>query len=174
MWFFILQCFYFMLPAYLANMAPVIVKDWFKWLAVPTDFGKNIFGDNKTYRGLIFGILFGILVAFIQFLLYNISFFRELSFVDYSNWLLLGFLFGFGALSGDMIESFIKRRLKIGPGQRFVPWDQLDFVIGSLVLVGIVVNITWRRIFFIAIISVIGHILVNHAAYYLKIRNEKW
>jgi len=164
-----------MMPAYLANMAPVIVKDRFKFLAVPVDFGNNIFGKNKTYRGLIFGVIFGIVVAYLQFLFYNsFFFFRNLSFVDYSNWLLLGFLFGFGALFGDMIESFVKRRLGIKSGQRFVPWDQLDFVIGSLVLVGIVVNITWRKILFIAVISVIGHILVNHAAYYLKIRKEKW
>ena len=174
MWFFILQCFYFMLPAYFANMAPVIVKDVFKKLAIPVDFGKNIFGNNKTYRGLIFGILFGIIVAYLQFLLYNFAFFGKLSFISYSNWLLVGFLFGFGALSGDMVESFVKRRLGIGPGERFIPWDQLDFVIGALILVGIVVNITWMKIFFIAVISIIGHILVNHIAYYLRIRNEKW
>ena len=174
MWFFILQCFYFMLPSYFANMAPVMVKDICKKLAIPVDLGKNIFGDNKTYRGLIFGILFGIVTAYIQFLLYKVGFFGKLSFIDYSNWLLIGFLFGFGALLGDMVESFFKRRIGMGPGEKFVPWDQLDFVIGSLVLVGIVVDITWMKILFIAIISVIGHILVNHTAYYLKIRNEKW
>ena len=173
-WLFVLQCFYFMLPAYFANMAPVIVKDWFKKLAIPVDLGKNIFGKNKTYRGLVFGVLFGIIVAYIQFLLFNFSFFGKLSFINYSNWLLVGFLFGFGALSGDMVESFFKRRLGIGSGEKFIPWDQLDFVIGSLILVGIVVNITWRKIFFIAVISIVGHILVNHIAYYLKIRNEKW
>ena len=40
MWF-VLQSFYFMIPAYFANMAPVIVKDRFKKLAIPIDFGKN-------------------------------------------------------------------------------------------------------------------------------------
>jgi len=163
-----------MMPAYFANMAPVIAKKWFKKLAVPIDFDKNIFGKNKTFRGLIFGILFAIVIAYFQFLLYKLNFFGNLSFIDYSNWFIIGFLFGFGALFGDLIESFIKRRLNIKPGERFVPWDQLDFVIGALVLVGILVNITWMRIFFIAIISIIGHILVNHAAYYLRIRKEKW
>jgi len=163
-----------MLPAYFANMAPVIVKDWFKKLAIPIDFGKNIFGKNKTYRGFVFGIFFAVVTAYLQFLLYNIGFFKTLSFIDYSNWFLVGFYFGFGALLGDLLESFMKRRLKIGPGEKFIPWDQLDFVVGSLILVGIIVNITWKKVLFIAIISVLGHILVNHAAYYLKIRNEKW
>jgi len=171
---FILQCFYFMFPAYIANMAPVIVRNWFKKIAFPIDFGRNIFGNNKTFRGLIFGVLSAIIIAYLQFLLYNLAFFRNLSFINYSNWLLIGFLMGFGAIFGDMFESFIKRRLGIKPGQRFIPWDQLDFVFGALVFVEIVLDLSWKKIFFIAIISILGHILVNHAAFYLGIRKEKW
>ena len=176
---FILQCFYFMLPAYFANMAPVIIKKRFKKLAIPLDLnkkikGESILGKNKTFRGLIFGIIFATIITYIQFLLYKTTIFHNLSFINYSNWSLLGFLFGFGALFGDSAESFIKRRLKIKPGQRFFPWDQLDFVIGSLVFASLATTITWKMIIYIAIISVIGHILVNHSAFYLKIRKEKW
>ena len=171
---FVLQCFYFMIPAYVANMAPVIVKNNFKKLAFPLDLGTGMFGKNKTFRGLVFGILFGVVVAYIQFLLYGFSFFKNLSFVNYSNWIILGFFFGFGALLGDLVESFIKRRIGIKPGVRFIPWDQLDFVFGALVLVSLATDISWKKIFFIAIISIVGHIVVNHSAYYLKIRSEKW
>ena len=176
---FVLKCFYFMLPAYFANMAPVIVKDILKPMAVPIDFGmkiggKEILGKNKTLRGLFFGIIFAIVIAYFQYLLYSFDYFRGLSFIDYSNWFVVGFLFGFGALLGDMVKSFFKRRANIKPGERLVPWDQLDFVIGSLVFVNMVVSLTWDKVFYIAIISFMGHILVNHAAYYLKIRNEKW
>ena len=67
---FILKCFYFMLPAYFANMAPVIVKK-IDLFAFPVDFNKQIsnkpiFGRNKTFRGLIFGVIFSIIVAYIQ------------------------------------------------------------------------------------------------------------
>ena len=177
--FFILECFYFMLPAYFANMAPVMVKNWFKSLAIPIDSGKRIkgkeiFGKNKTWRGFIFAILFAIVIAYLQFLLYKFNFFRDISFINYSNWLLLGFLFGFGAIFGDLIESFIKRRLNLKPGQRFIPWDQLDFVIGALIFISLIVDITLKVLLYIVIISFIGHILVNHTAYYLKIRKEKW
>ncbi len=179
MWFFALKCFYFMFPAYFANMAPVIVKNWFKKLAVPIDSGKRIkgkeiFGKNKTWRGFIFAILFAIVIAYLQFFLYGFDFFRNLSFINYSNWLLLGFLFGFGAIFGDLIESFIKRRLNLKPGKKFIPWDQLDFVIGALIFISLVVDITLKMLLYIVIISFIGHILVNHTAYYLKIRKEKW
>ena len=65
-----------MLPAYFANMAPVIVKNVFKKLAFSIDFNKKIknkpiLGKNKTFRGLIFGIIFAIIAAFVQFLLYK-------------------------------------------------------------------------------------------------------
>ena len=102
----VLQVFYFMLPAYFANMAPVIVKNMFKKLAFPIDFNKKIknepiFGKNKTFRGLIFGVGFAIIIAYIQFLLFNNNIFNDLPLVDYSNWLLIGFLMGFGAIFGD-------------------------------------------------------------------------
>ena len=52
---FLLKCFYLMLPAYFANMAPVIVKR-IDFLAFPVDFSKTlgkkpILGKNKTFRG---------------------------------------------------------------------------------------------------------------------------
>ncbi len=171
---FWVNCFYFMMPAYFANMAPVIVKNCCNKLAVPIDFGKNIFGKNKTFRGFIFGFLFAIIIAFFQFLLYDFKIFRNLSFIDYSNWFMVGFLLGFGALFGDLVESFIKRGLNIKPGERFVPWDQLDFVFGALLFVGFVVDLNFRMVLVIIVISFIGHILVNHSAYYLGIRKEKW
>ena len=60
---FIIGLIYLMLPGIFANMAPIIVRKHFKLLATPLDLKKElnkkrILGDNKTYRGLIFGILF--------------------------------------------------------------------------------------------------------------------
>jgi len=51
-----------MLPAYFANMAPVLVQK-INLFAYPVDFNqkmnnKPIFGKNKTFRGFIFGIIF--------------------------------------------------------------------------------------------------------------------
>lgn len=179
MWLFILKCIYFMAPAYFANMAPVIAKNWLKFLAVPVDFGKRfegkeLFGSHKTFRGIIFGTLFAIVAAYLQFLLYGLDFFKSLSFIDYSNWLTAGFLLGFGALFGDLVKSFFKRRLDIKPGQRFFPWDQLDFVVGALVFASFTFGLTWKIVFYSIVVSVIGHIIINHSAYYLGIRKEKW
>ena len=175
---FILKCFYLMLPAYFANMAPVIVKK-INLFVFPIDFDKKIgnkplLGKNKTFRGLIFGIIFAIIIAYFQFLLHNKEFFRNISFIDYQNWLLLGFLMGLGALTGDLVKSFFKRRLGINPGEKFIPFDQTDFVIGALVFIMPIFDLTLKIFIIALLLSFILDILVNHLAFYFKIRNEKW
>lgn len=175
---FLLKCFYLMLPAYFANMAPVIAKK-IDIFAYPIDFNrqiskKPILGKNKTFRGLIFGVVFAIIIAYLQFLLFKTEFFKNLSFFDYQNWLLFGFLFGFGALIGDLIKSFFKRRLGIAPGKRFIPFDQTDFVVGALISIMPIFDLTLKTFFVSLVLSFVLHIIVNHIAFYLKIRNEKW
>ena len=175
---FVLKCFYLMLPAYFANMAPVIVKK-IDFLAFPIDLSKTlgkkpILGKNKTFRGLVFGIIFAVIIAYLQLRLYNLEYFRNISFINYQNWLLLGFLMGFGALAGDLIKSFFKRRIRIAPGHRFIPFDQTDFVIGALVFVMPVFELTLGIFITSLLLSFILHITVNHAAFYFGIRNEAW
>ena len=175
---FLLKCFYFMLPAYFANMAPVMAKK-IRLFAFPIDFSRTInnkpvFGKNKTFRGFVFGTIFAIIIAYLQFSLYNIDFFRNISFFSYQNWLLFGILMGFGALAGDLIKSFFKRRLGIKPGENFIPFDQTDFVVGALVLIMPIFSLTLKIFIVSLLLSFILHIIINHLAFYLKIRNEKW
>ena len=175
---FLIKCFYLMVPAYFANMAPVIVKR-VNFLKIPADFGvkflkKPLFGKNKTYRGFFFGILFGIIIVFIQHKMYVVDTFQKISFYNYENWFLFGLLMGLGALTGDLIKSFFKRRLNIKPGEKFVPFDQTDFVIGSLMFIMPVYMVNFTIFLSCLVLSLVLHIIVNHAAFYLKIRNEKW
>lgn len=175
---FILKCFYLMLPAYFANMAPVIVKK-INLLAFPVDFNQQIgnqpvLGKNKTFRGLVFGVVFALTVAYVQSLLYNVGFFKSISFFDYHNWLLFGILMGSGALIGDLAKSFFKRRLGLKPGAKFVPFDQTDFAVGALLLIMPVFEITLTIFIVSLVLSFVLHIAVNHLSFYLKIRNEKW
>ncbi|MEK6949391.1 MAG: CDP-2,3-bis-(O-geranylgeranyl)-sn-glycerol synthase [Nanoarchaeota archaeon] len=175
----ILQCVYFILPAYFANMAPVIVKDFFKKIAIPLDFGKTlgdkpIFGEHKTFRGLIFGVLFAIILTHMQYLLYQNNIFTDFAIVDYSNWLLIGFLLGLGAMIGDLIKSFLKRRLGYEPGKPFIPFDQTDFIIGALAFTYPITKLSFYKMLIIWTVSFVLHIIVNHIAFYTGIRREKW
>ena len=178
-WLLSLRCVYFMLPAYFANMAPVWFGNSFRWMAVPVDSnislgGKPLFGPHKTVRGLVTGIVLAIAVAFIQHLLYNVTVFQQLSLTDYRQWGLLGLLMGSGALAGDLLKSFIKRRVGIEPGKPFIPFDQVDFVAGALLFSSLIVPITWEVAAVSFALSFILHIATNHAAFWMGIRKEKW
>ncbi len=175
---FVWKCIYFFAPAYFANMAPVIFQK-VPFLKYPIDFGKEIqgkriLGDNKTFRGIILGTLLAVLVAFIQHMIYENGVGQQFALVDYSQWIFIGFMLGFGALVGDLLKSMIKRRLSIQPGSRFFPFDQVDFVMGGLLFVSIVVPLSWSIIVTLLFVSVVLHIITNHIAYYTGIRNEKW
>ncbi|MEK6942884.1 MAG: CDP-2,3-bis-(O-geranylgeranyl)-sn-glycerol synthase [Nanoarchaeota archaeon] len=172
------QCFYLLLPAYFANMAPVIVKN-VNFLNYPIDFGKKIggkpiLGNHKTFRGLFFGVLFGIIIAYFQFLIYKSGNFAGIAVVDYDKWLLLGILLGSGALIGDAVKSFFKRRVNIAPGAKFIPFDQTDFVIGALIFTMLFFEINLKIFFTSILLSFALHIITNHLAFWLKMRDEKW
>lgn len=140
----VLRVFYFFVPAYLANMSPVLVRRWWSALAVPIDGGKTLggkrlLGDHKTWRGLLAGIVMGTLVYELQRLAYAAEFARELALIDYTTSPLLpGFLLGLGSGVGDAVKSFFKRRIDIAPGKSWVVFDQLDFVVGAYVFVSVV------------------------------------
>ncbi|MBZ9569504.1 CDP-archaeol synthase [Patescibacteria group bacterium] len=181
-WIFILQCLYFFLPAYSANMTPTFAKKGkvFKFLAKPVDFGKKyqgfpVFGHHKTWRGIILGVLIGILVALLQRFLWQFPFFEKLSFLNYQeiNVFFLGFLLSFGALSGDLISSFFKRRQKIESGKSWIPFDQISFVIGSFLLVSPFFEVQISAWLIILFLSFLLHIIVNRIGFWLKISDSK-
>lgn len=178
----ILQALYFFLPAYLANIAPVIIAKIFgHHFETPIDFGRSwrghrIFGDHKTWRGLISGIVVGTLVGYSQGIWYHSSFGSSLSIVNYNNLnpILLGGLMGFGALAGDAIKSFFKRRRNLKPGESWPPFDQLDFVIGGLIATVFIVEIPILIIVLIVLITPALHLLSNKIGYKLGLKSHPW
>ena len=124
---------WFFLPAMIANMAPVIATrfNFTPILNKPLDAklmwrGQRLFGSHKTIRGLIWGMVAGAITAVIQYQITG-------SFGLATTALSVGALLGFGALTGDVVKSFFKRRWAIQPGSVWMPWDQIDFVIGAYV-----------------------------------------
>lgn len=168
----IIALIYFMLPAYLANMAPPLLKK-LNFLDYPIN--ERLFGSHKTYRGFLFAIVIGVLIFYVQKILFQHIFFKNISMINYNEYsMLLGFLLAFGAMLGDLIKSFIKRRMNIAPGGRFIPWDQLDFVFGALILSYFMIRLSFLDIISIIIISFLLHILFNHIGYYLHVNQKKW
>jgi CDP-2,3-bis-(O-geranylgeranyl)-sn-glycerol synthase len=137
---YILTTLWIFLPALFANMFAAVSRHipYTDFLAKPVDFGKKIknhriFGDGKTFRGFIFGILASIILVYSQQNLSELQLiqnFLTVSYTDFSTFA-WGLGIGFGALMGDTIESFFKRRLNVGRGESFFPFDQIDFAIGA-------------------------------------------
>ena len=120
-----------MIPAYIPNPAAALIGG-----GTPVDFGKcakdgrRILGDGKTWRGLIGGILVGVIFGLVQMVL-----------VDYFQWdflpkhtIITICALATGALLGDMIKSYYKRRLGKERGAKWPIADMYDMVVGSLVL----------------------------------------
>lgn len=179
---FIVKCIYLMLPGIFANMMPVFMKRCGNIFAYPVDFnlkwreGEPLLGSHKTWRGLISGTLVAIGVVAVQKALVDQEGFENISifpYKEYSVWL-VGFLIGFGVLFGDMLKSFFKRRLKIKPGEKFIPWDQTDAVLGALLFISLIWTPSWILVFTLVVLSFLLHIAIRHLGYYLKINEKKW
>ena len=172
---------YYGIPGGLANGAPIFFKK-VNFLNYPVDFGKTwrgkpIFGPHKTFRGLFFGILTAVLIIYIQRFLYlKSSYFRSISFPAYPEYsfVLFGFLVGFGILFGDLVESFIKRRLGKEPGKPWFPWDQLDCAVGSVLFLAIIYVPPWQVLVFIFVGVPLVHVICSHICYYAGIKDSKW
>jgi CDP-2,3-bis-(O-geranylgeranyl)-sn-glycerol synthase len=136
----IVQAFWIVIPIYVANASAVIVGG-----GTPIDFrktwkdGRRILGDGKTWRGLLSGTFlgmtagFGLVVAASYIKTSEYSFLNLTNFEGFPVMILLLFSLCFGALLGDIIESFFKRRIGKERGKDWIPFDQLDFLVGALV-----------------------------------------
>lgn len=175
---FIGQALWFILPAGIANICASLSR-YVPILNYPVDFGKSwrgkrIFGDHKTWRGIILGILFGLLTFWLQQYLYQFDFFENLSLTDYSQqtWV-FGFLLSSGAVWGDVARSFFKRRVNIAPGKSWFPFDQIDYTIGALVAISFVYFPGWGLSLLIIGFGLLLHILFNLIGYVLKLQRNK-
>ncbi len=168
-----------LLPAYTPNNFAVVTGG-----GMPIDFGKKfidgkrIFGDGKTWRGFAGGVTGGILTANIQYgieKLINVELFSSLPYFEFFT---LTFLLSFGAMFGDCVGSFIKRRAGYERGAKFLVVDQLTFLLVALAIASFY-NPFWElfsaEIIFIAvIITPILHLGINYIAYRLRFKEVPW
>jgi CDP-2,3-bis-(O-geranylgeranyl)-sn-glycerol synthase len=171
------QSVWFYLPAAIANIAPVLVL-WIPW---DKPIWARGLGQNKTWRGLFAGILASVLVVMLQtHLAPNLP--KELLIFPYqeSNAILLGAVIGGGALIGDAVKSYFKRRLQICPGAKWWPYDQLDFIVGSTVLVIFVfpqqiLEPTGFLVLGIALcLTMFLHPAINYVGFKLHLKKVPW
>ena len=124
--------------------------------------GERIFGDHKTIRGLLSGLAVGITVGIFESLL--------------SGTYMIGMatLASAGALLGDLGGAFIKRRMKIIPGQPLPGVDQLDFVLGAVLLISLIYTPTLGTLLILLCVTPPIHLLTNMGAYKLGLKSNYW
>ena len=175
----ILQCLWLILPAALANAAPEFAAKIFPQWNSPLDFkqtfrGVRTFGSHKTIRGFLSGILVATLICKFQQLLFTAyPFFQKISLFNYQNrWWWIGPLIGFGALSGDAIKSFFKRQMHIKTGESWFPFDQLDWVIGTLLVLRIFVDYRLTIFFVSGTFGIVLHLLGKIVGYVVGLNRK--
>ena len=161
-----LKALVYYLPAYAANGAPVVVKG-----KRPIDGGRlfidgrRILGDGKTWEGLAAGLAAG--AAATALIVYPIV--RDAALA------LLSLAAAVAGLAGDMLASFLKRRLGLARGAPLPVVDQLDFfVAASAALWALGAPIGPLDVAVLAVVTYVLHRATNYAAYKLGLKSVPW
>lgn len=172
---------WFFVPAGVANVMPIFAAHlpFLKKYSYPIDFyhsfgGKRIFGEHKTIRGFLSGILIGTMVALLQGSIVHATNLGQIFPTEYvqSNMLLLGLLLSSGALLGDMAKSFFKRRVHIPEGKTWIPFDQIDYIFGGILLSWFVVKLG-VGVYAAVILLWFGiHIASTYIGYFLRLKES--
>jgi CDP-2,3-bis-(O-geranylgeranyl)-sn-glycerol synthase len=164
-------------PAYAANGFPPLARGH-----RPIDMKRNwldknrIFGDGKTFEGFGFGLFAGFVIGALESYLYPdlnsyaMQYGVKLPLIN----LYIAFLIALGALSGDLIGSFLKRRLGLKRGADVPLLDQWNFIIGAVLFVYWFTDITIWMFLIMLLITPIVHRVANIIAHRIKIKKEPW
>lgn len=176
----LVTAFWAMLPAYVPNNAAVLTGGGPPIDGGRTWGGRRILGDGKTWRGTIGGIAAGALLALVLNALHP----------TLEGMLAVGLPKPFpwpavlalptGALLGDILASFLKRRTGRERGAAFPGLDQLDFVVVSLTLTALLApdwfatTFTLEVLATVLIVTPLLHVSTNVVAYKLSLKSEPW
>lgn len=168
-----------MLPAYLPNNVAVVAGGGPPIDGGRTWRGRRLLGDGKTWRGTAAGVIAGAVAAALLNVLH----------VSISP------LFGFGlplfppvaaltlpagAMLGDVVASFAKRRTGRERGAAFPVVDQLDFVAGALVLTALGAPAWFASVFSLPVLATVVvltpllHVGTNVIGYAVGLKAEPW
>jgi CDP-diglyceride synthetase len=162
--------------------APVLTFDMLKPLKRPLDGGatlrgRRLFGDNKTWRGAIV-IVVGVVLAAALLSLWP-WYWHHLpdGIQDAGPWV-YGVLLGLGVVTGELPNSFLKRRLGVAPGTQrrsaggllLSLYDQADFVLAVwLLLLPLWAMAWWQAAFVFAVVTAV-HLVINVVGYAIGAR----
>lgn len=156
----------------------VVRANWLPFLVIPIDGGrslngKRIFGDHKTWRGIVVILAATVfsagLHAWMEARWPNLS---DYNYVDYATipWWQAGLWWGIAYALSELPNSFLKRRAGIAPGQggsaglRSVLlslMDQADSAIGCSLIAWLALGVALDVALWMMILGTAVHLLIN-------------
>lgn len=170
---FYIHLYLFFLPLILGNVLHMIIVkcDWFKSSAFP--ISKRLFGENKTYRGIIvLPILTGLLALLSSFWFGPFEMSVEYNFF-------VGFGLGLTYILAELPNSYIKRRLGIANGAQSKKYkylqyftDKADSLIGVSVFYFLVTAVSFETILVLFCMGIVLHISLSQLLVLIKIKKK--
>jgi CDP-archaeol synthase len=148
----------------LANGSPVIAKRIFgENYAAPIDGNtrfvdkRPLLGPSKTIRGVVVSLLVTALGAML---------------LGFQFW--LGLLVASAAMAGDLLSSFLKRRLRLAPSSKATGLDQIPESLFPLLACRSVLSLTWIDIAVGCAIFFAGEVLLSRLFFWLRLRDRPY
>ncbi len=175
----LITAFWLMLPAYIPNNCAALFGG-----GTPLDGGRifqdgrRTLGDGKTFRGTFAGTVCGVLVGLLQ---NQIAPHLGLpTFGSGYEQIPILLALSLGAMLGDIVAAFFKRRMGLQRGAPLFIIDQLDFVFGAW-LAAILIAPQWfdqhftiNIVIIVLIITPILHRASNIIGYKMGAKREPW
>ncbi|WP_435119482.1 CDP-2,3-bis-(O-geranylgeranyl)-sn-glycerol synthase [Halolamina sp. C58] len=168
-----------MLPAYVPNNAAVLAGGGRPIDGGRTLGGARLLGDGKTWRGTAVGTAVGVALALaLDAAAPAVGNALGISLPGFPINAALGL--ALGAMLGDIGASFVKRRSGRERGAAFPGLDQLDFVVGALLLALLFAPdwtlsvFTPARVAVVVVVTPLLHLATNGIAYWLGVKDEPW
>jgi CDP-diglyceride synthetase len=156
--------FKFVLLLAVANGTPVIAERLLgRFLSYPLDAGKTfidgrpLFGSSKTIRGIIVAVIAASACAPVFGVAWT-----------------TGFLIGLAAMAGDLVSSFVKRRIGHPPSSRALGLDQIpESLLPALACTSLLALTAADVILVVALFSV-GELILSRLLFKMHIRDQPY
>lgn len=153
------EALWIFLPILAANQGPGLARGLkLPFSTVPVS--QRWLGENKTVAAYCAGPILAIPTAY---------------FCGFENFWSVGFALGLGAILGDHVKSFFKRRQRMKPGEPWWPWDQTDYAFGGLFGAYFVVDGLWvGQEAIVMLLALLVHPIGNRIGFWLGFRKVPW
>lgn len=148
----------------IANGAPILAENLLhRRFDHPVDFharffdGRRLFGPSKTIRGIFSAVLTTTMAAW--FMGFPLS---------------LGVWIGLGAMGGDLLSSFAKRRLGIPASGMALGLDQIPEGLVPLLLVRTVLGLSLTDILALTVLFAVLELLISRVLFRWHIRKQPY